>query len=48
MQIITTQTTVFSFNELSEKAQAKAIEKECQTLGEDWSSDWVIDSCNEW
>lgn len=48
MQIITTQTTVFSFEELSEKAQAKAIEKECQTLGENWTAEYAIESCNEW
>lgn len=48
MQIITTQTTVFSFEELSEKSQAKAIDKECQILGENWTAEHVIESCSEW
>lgn len=48
MKIITTQTAVYTFNELSNEAQQKAIEKECEVLSENWQADWCIESCNEW
>lgn len=48
MQIITTQTTVYSFDELSKEAQQKAIEKECEIISEYWTGDFVLDTCTEW
>ena len=48
MKIITTQTAIYSFEELSEEAKAKAIENECKSISEYWNADTCLESCYEW
>lgn len=45
METIVRKIQVYKFNQLSEEAQTRAIEKHCQSAGEYFDPDWLLDHC---
>jgi len=45
MDTIVREIQVFKFDELSEEAQTRVIEKYCQSAGEYFDPDWLLDHC---